>query len=91
MKNIDLNSTLNSIGKTSFVENFDIYSDKTLNKNEKVQKLISKYSSNGATIRVSFAEKIFENDLQIEALKNIINSRVSKDIKDKAQSLIHSL
>lgn len=91
MTNMDLDKTLKSIGKTSFVEDFEVYSNRSLRKSEKVKELVSKYSDNGVTIRVSFAEKIFENNLQVEALKNIMKSRVSRETKEKALHIIEGL
>lgn len=91
MTNLDLDKTLKSIGKTSFVEDFEVYSNRSLSKFEKVKELVPKYSDNGATIRVSFAEKIFENNLQLEALKNIMNSRVSRETKERALQIIEGI
>lgn len=43
--------------KKSFVEDFEIYSNIELAVKKKIQVLTNRYSSNDATIRVSFAEK----------------------------------
>ena len=85
----ELVHSLNSIGKRSFVEDYAIYSDPNLTKEKKVNKLTELYSLNGATIRVSYAEKIFLNKKQVDALKIVINSpRTSAIIRDKAKQLI---
>ena len=85
----ELVRSLNSIGKRSFVEDYAIYSDPNLTKEKKVNKLTELYSLNGATIRVSYAEKIFLNKKQVDALKIVINSpRTSALIREKAKQLI---
>lgn len=80
---------LNSIGKRSFVEDYEIYSNKDLTMQRKIQVLSNRYSSNGATIRVSFVDKIFKNNKQLDALQIIIDSpRITQSIKTKAKELI---
>ena len=89
MNEEQLAKSLNSIGKRSFVEDYEIYSNKELTVQKKIQILTNHYSSSGATIRVSFAEKVFKNNKQLEALKLIIDSlRITQSLKDKAKELI---
>lgn len=85
----ELVRSLNSIGKRSFVENYAIYSDPNSTKEKKVNKLTELYSLNGATIRVSYAEKIFLNKKHVDALKIIINSpRTAELVREKAKYII---
>ncbi|MEH7223859.1 hypothetical protein V7112_08560 [Bacillus sp. JJ1566] len=89
MKKTQLDEAIKSIGKKSFVEDYEVYSNSNLSKEEKVNELSKKYSRNGSLIRVSFAEKIFGNSMQLEALNLIVTSpRVSEEIKHKAKNII---
>lgn len=82
--------SLNSIGKKSFVEDYGVYSNQGISRNEKVQILSNKYSVNGATIRVSYADTIFKHNKQNEALKIIIASpRMATSLKEQAKQLIN--
>jgi mRNA-degrading endonuclease HigB of HigAB toxin-antitoxin module len=84
-----LEKALKSIGKKSFVEDYEIYSNQDLSLTRKIEILSKKYSRNGATIRVSFAEMIFQYCQQQEALEIIINSpRVTSDIKTQARRIL---
>lgn len=85
----DVNRMLNSVGKKIFIDyyyefkNFnmdkDILAQKLLEENPKARKL------SGQFIRISFARKIFSNNMQKEALGIIINSnRLDKDTLKKA-------
>lgn len=85
----ELEKALKSIGKKSFVEDYDVYSDSKITKNGKVEILTKKYSENGATIRVSFAEKNFKHGKQNEALNIIVKStRLDRNIITQAKSLL---
>lgn len=89
MNEEQLVESLNSIGKKSFVEDYDIYGNKELTVQKKIQVLTNRYSSNGAAIRVSFADKVFKNNKQLDALKLIINSpRMPQSLKAKAKELL---
>lgn len=84
-----LEKSLKSIGKKSFVEDYEIYSNDNILITEKINNLSKKYSRNGSTIRVSFADEIFKNGKQKEALGLIINSpRISNAIKVQAKELL---
>ena len=85
-----LESALKSIGKRSFVEDYEVYSNKNITSTRKVEILTEKYSKNGSTIRVSFAEEIFKNNMQKEALNIIINSpRISNEVKKLAKVILN--
>ncbi len=80
---------LNSIGKRIFVKYYKQF--KYLNKEECIKYLISEKVSNdsGASIRCSNAKAIFKDNMQIEALKIIKNSKkMEEDIVLKAEEII---
>ncbi|WP_409274904.1 hypothetical protein V1499_06955 [Neobacillus sp. SCS-31] len=84
-----LEMALKSIGKRSFVDDYEIYNNKQLSKTKKIEMLSEIYTSNGATIRVSFAEDTFEHGKQKEALLLIMDSpRLSAEVKEKAKNLL---
>ena len=73
----DLMRLLNSIGKSVFVEYYDIFSSSKLSTDEKIEKLPKEYSMNGSRTRINCANKIFERDLEKDALRVVITSDVS--------------
>ncbi|MEW9053952.1 MAG: hypothetical protein AB2392_22555 [Neobacillus sp.] len=87
-----LENALKSIGKKSFVEEYEVYSKHNMSSKLKINLLSEKYSKNGATIRVSFAEEIIKNKKQKEALEIIINSpRITYEVKEKAKTILRDL
>lgn len=88
----ELNRLLGSIGKKIFIDyyyelkkpNLDkkVLSEKLLRENPKADSIV------GQVTRVNCAIRIFENDLQIEALENIINSRVDGFTIKKAKDIL---
>jgi hypothetical protein len=92
MTNEKLESALKSIGKRSFVEDYEVYSNQNITSTKKIEILTEKYSKNGSTIRVSFAEEIFKNHMQKEALNIIIGSpRISNEVKTLARGIFNNL
>lgn len=80
---------LNSIGKEIFIIYYFIFKNSITTDIVKI--LIKDGVSNeaGARIRVGNAKKIFNNNLQIEALQLIINSnRISYATKEKAKRIL---
>ena len=92
MNSEKLGDAIKSIGKKSFVEDYDIYSNQHIPLSKKIEVLSKKYSKNGATIRVSFANEIIKNHKQKDALELIIHSpRMSDDVKEQAKKVLIDL
>lgn len=87
----DLTRLLNSIGKRVFVEYYEVFSNKSMNNEEKILKLPKKYKITGSRTRVTCANRIFELGLEKEALKIIINSRTEQNSIEKARYLLRKL
>lgn len=94
---------LQSIGKTNFVEYFTDYkelilSKQKLTKEDKMPLAKKLLESNpkatklsGQMIRISYANKIFKEGLENDALREVINSThpvITEDIKEKARTLL---
>ena len=85
----DLERALRSVGKECFVDYFYDFQN-CLNQAELAQKLLDNNrnatSENAQATRVSKARRIFENQMEKEALDNIIASkRVNETVKAKAR------
>ena len=77
----DLMRLLNSIGKSVFVEYYDIFSSSKLSTDEKIEKLPREYSINGSRTRINCAKRIFERGLEKDALRIVIQAKVDDQIK----------
>jgi len=89
----DLAKKLNRIGKSSFVENYDIYRDFAANKMSKVDAICALLNQLGdtvssAVIRISYAKKIFNEGKNIEALRIIAGSKRLPLIAKRAAELL---
>ncbi len=84
-----LEDRLKSIGKKQFVNNFNLFKNSTVAICEKelIRKGVDK-SEDGSSTRCSNAKFIFKENLQCEALKNIIHSQVSLETKKEAENLL---
>lgn len=91
MEQKKLEKTLRSIGKTSFVKDFDTFYDENLTENKKINVLAQKYDLDGAIIRVRFAKTLIH--YKKEALHFIIDNspRLGTDIKNEARRLMQQL
>jgi hypothetical protein len=88
----ELNRLLGSIGKKIFIDyyyefkkpNLDkkALSERLLRENQKAESIV------GQVTRVNCAIRIFEDNLQIEALQNVINSRVDGITIKKAKDIL---
>lgn len=87
----DLIRLLNSIGKRVFVEYYDVFSNNNLTTVEKIEKLPKEYAINGSKTRVYCASKIFENGLELDALKIVTQAKVDDEVKDKANMIIQDM
>jgi hypothetical protein len=93
-KNIDINRCINSIGKSCFINHYDLFADRNLRVLDKVDKLmkLEDYTESGCHIRVTFADQIFNNGMEKEALRIIIDSpKVSWADKQKAKTLLERI
>ncbi|MBT2759898.1 hypothetical protein [Paenibacillus sp. ISL-20] len=87
MDDIKLHNKLNSIGKTAFVNYFDILSNDQITDTDKINALMKEYDYEGASIRVSFFKQIAKsgNDNIAKALKLIEEAkRIDKITRIKA-------
>ncbi|MFK4439690.1 hypothetical protein [Paenibacillus sp. RC21] len=88
----DLSRLLESIGKKIFIDYYYEFNKPNLDKKALSEKLLRENpnaeSITGQVTRVNCAIRIFENGLQIEALENIINSRVDGFIIKKAKDIL---
>jgi len=82
-----LENLLNKIGKKIFVDYFYIFKE-DINPEEK---LPDSFTLNSRRSRCSSARKIFKNNLEIEALKNILqSSRLDEDTLETAKNIIEN-
>ncbi|WJH36868.1 hypothetical protein N6H14_14895 [Paenibacillus sp. CC-CFT747] len=72
---LELDLVLSSIGKKFFIDYYDKLKDDKLTYKEIVDSLPSSFKRKSKVSRVSNSKRIFRQGLQIEALKNIINSK----------------
>lgn len=87
---------LRSIGKEIFVEYFEDFQDLTIDREELALKLLKenpKATSLGAQqTRISNARKIFELNMERQALITIIESnRLNENIRDKAKKIVKNI
>lgn len=84
-KKIDLDDLLSKCGKSFFVKHFYEIKSGDLRYDD----LLNDYTENSARTRISKARKIFNNRLQIEALKKCINSVIKEEDKKKATEILN--
>ncbi len=93
-KNItDVEKILRSIGKKAFIECYDIFKESRDNPNANIVSLMQRYGGANnefsARTKASIGKKLFKEGLEVEALKNIIDSsKVEESIKNKALLLL---
>ncbi|WP_339158318.1 hypothetical protein MKX50_02455 [Paenibacillus sp. FSL W8-0186] len=87
----DLIRLLNSIGKSVFVEYYEVFSNKSMSNEEKILKLPKERKITGSRTMITCANRIFEYGLEKEALKIIVNSRIEQESIDKARYLLREL
>ncbi|QOR36886.1 hypothetical protein IMX26_08795 [Clostridium sp. 'deep sea'] len=89
----DINRWLNSVGKKIFVDYYYNFKQINLDKNTFAQRLLEENPNatriSGQLTRISCAQRIFRNNLQIEALLLIIDSnRLSNATINKARAIL---
>lgn len=85
---MDLIRTLNSIGKSAFVKYY--YTFKEKDSQTCLDAFEENYAENGKRTRVNCAKRIFQEHLELEALKIVINaSRVDEETRRKATEILN--
>ena len=87
----DVQRLLSSIGKQSFVDNYELFkscADKKALAERLLQENPKAFSITGQMTRINCARRIFENNLQKDALEIVISSRVDSDVVAKATILL---
>ncbi|MDG0889244.1 hypothetical protein [Paracholeplasma manati] len=79
---INVSKCLNSIGKASFIEHFELYK-RGIYESEKS-------NDNSGHIRQKFANRIFINRLDTEALRICATANISSEYKRKAEKLLRN-
>lgn len=92
---MNLQRTLNSVGKACFVRYFEVFSSEEPIENV-LELLLNEegYTEKASRTRISNARKIIRNGLSILALQAVIQSKhsaISPELKNKAQQLIQSI
>ena len=93
-KYTDLETTLSAIGKEVFINFYYDFKDTTIGYDTLAKKLFEENKRSKSPrqgFRIPRARYIFENGLEIDALKTIIDSqRLNGDIIDKAKEILHA-
>jgi len=86
---MEVKKVLRSLGKGSFVENYEVY--KNYNREEIIRKLVAEgKAKKSSESRATNAKYIFNNGLEKEALERILFSKVTIEVKNKAKKLLDS-
>ena len=89
---MNLQRQLNSVGKAIFVKYYYYFSDSNYYSTEDITKIIKEnYSNKSKKSRISHAHMIFNNNLNVEALKIILKSKVPEEIKQQAQNILEEI
>ncbi len=90
---IDLEKTLRSIGKKAFVNCYNVFKQQKNGEIENIVDLIKKcggtQKDNSVSTKASIGKKIFNANMELEALRNIIASnKVPEETKNKALKIL---
>ncbi len=84
---MDLNRTLNSIGKSTFVKYY--FSFKIMSCEECIAQFEEDYTDKAKRTRTTHAQRIFRENKQLEALDIIIQSnRVDSNTRNRAKEIL---
>lgn len=91
---IDVTRLLNSVGKKIFVDYYQDFKKKYIDKDELAQKLLYENPNakkiGGQITRISCAQRIFANNLNLEALSIILSSnRLNNETLAKARRILN--
>ena len=85
---LEVNELLKKIGKSLFVEYFNVFKSRS----DAYKYLPIKYSSSSRRLRTTYALQIFAKGLEVDALQVIVNSnRVDIKTKEKANKILNEL
>lgn len=89
---MNLERQLDSTGKAFFVKYYYYLADSNHYSTKDIIRLIKEdYSEKSKKSRISHAHIIFNNNLNIEALKIVLKSKVSDDIKILAKNILEDI
>ncbi|MBH0094585.1 hypothetical protein [Pseudoalteromonas sp. SCQQ13] len=96
MNDEQFSRTLQSVGQSCFVKYFDVFSSKTLSREDIIEKLKSEtnYTDGSCVSRTGHAQSIINAGLAKKALEAVISSqstRILPETREKAQSLLVQL
>lgn len=84
-ENDKLDRLLKSIGKAFFVDYFDVY----MNEEDPAKNIpVGEYTYKSYQSRVSNMKRIFKDNLEVQALRIALNSRLDTETKSKAHDLL---
>ena len=80
---------INSIGRKFFIDHYEIFKSDLPNR-EKIEKISKNESENSPKTRVNCANKIFKNNLQLNALLEIADysEKIDIEIQAKAREIL---
>ncbi|MBL3676042.1 MAG: hypothetical protein JKP92_00835 [Alphaproteobacteria bacterium] len=88
---IDLERSLQSVGKKCFVEHFELFTDQTISKTDAIERLmrLDNICESSANTKVYCAGRIIKEGCANEALTNIVDSvKVPLSWREKAKALL---
>ena len=86
---MDLERLLCAVGKQSFVKYYNYFKDENYTSSDILKIITEDYTDKSKRSRLGHARMIFNNKLNIEALKIIINSKVSEETIIKAKEILN--
>ena len=87
---MELDRLLNAVGKQTFIKYYNYFKDLTYNSSDILDIITEDYTDKSKRSRLGHARMIFNEGLNKEALKIIINSNVPESVKipDKRASIV---
>lgn len=86
---MDLERLLCTVGKQSFVKYYNYFKDENYTSSDILKIITEDYTDKSKRSRLGHARMIFNNKLNLEALKIIINSKVSEETIIKAKEILN--
>lgn len=85
---MELDRLLNAVGKRTFIKYYNYFKDLTYNSSDILDIITEDYTDKSKRSRLGHARIIFNEELNKEALKIIINSNVPEDIRNEAKKIL---
>lgn len=85
---MELDRLLNAVGKQTFIKYYNYFKDLTYNSSDILDIITEDYTDKSKRSRLGHARMIFNEGLNKEALKIIINSNVPEDIRNEAKKIL---